>query len=200
MDKLTSLTDEALVEEYRNNNNQAAASVLYERYKDAVTYKANTLFLAGGDVEDLIQEGMIGLVNAVRDFDPDKNIKFTTFANICIERQILNAITASNRQKNKPLNTYVSLDSPINGDEDEETTIGDNLKADDFYNPEYAYFSKEEVESLRTDALNKLSDLEVEVFNLNIAGNDYKQIAKILGKSPKSIDNALTRIKRKIKM
>jgi len=200
MDKLTSLTDEALVEEYRNNNNQAAASVLYERYKDTVTYKANTLFLAGGDVEDLIQEGMIGLVNAVRDFDPDKNIKFTTFANICIERQILNAITASNRQKNKPLNTYVSLDSPINGDEDEETTIGDNLKADDFYNPEYAYFSKEEVESLRTDALNKLSDLEVEVFNLNIAGNDYKQIAKILGKSPKSIDNALTRIKRKIKM
>ena len=143
---------------------------------------------------------MIGLVNAVRDFDPDKNIKFTTFANVCIERQILNAITASNRQKNKPLNTYVSLDSPINGDEDEETTIGDNLKADDFYNPEYAYFSKEEVESLRTDALNKLSDLEVEVFNLNIAGNDYKQIAKILGKSPKSIDNALTRIKRKIKM
>ena len=198
MEKLSAMTDEDLVRDYKENENQAAANLLYERYKDTVKYKAKTMFIAGGDKEDLIQEGMIGLFNAVRDYDVERSVKFTTFANICIERQIQNAIKASNRQKNLPLNGYISLDQPLGQGDDEELTIGDNLAADDFYNPEYAYLSKEEISTINADARTKLSAFEREVFALSKKGQNYQQIAKALKKTPKSIDNALTRIKKKL--
>ena len=198
MDKLSVMTDEDLVRAYKENANQDAANILYERYKDTVKHKATALFITGGDKDDLIQEGMIGLFNAVRDFDLERNVKFTTFASICIERQMQNAIKASNRQKNLPLNAYISLDQPVGTGDDGDMTIGDNLAADDFYNPEYAYLNREEIQTIKEDAKHKLSSFEKEVFALSQKGQNYKQIAKALKKSPKSIDNALTRIKKKL--
>ena len=198
MDKLSVMTDEDLVRAYKENANQDAANILYERYKDTVKHKATALFITGGDKDDLIQEGMIGLFNAVRDFDLERNVKFTTFASICIERQMQNAIKASNRQKNLPLNAYISLDQPVGTGDEGDMTIGDNLAADDFYNPEYAYLNREEIQTIKEDAKHKLSSFEKEVFALSQKGQNYKQIAKALKKSPKSIDNALTRIKKKL--
>lgn len=198
MDKLSVMTDEDLVRAYKENANQDAANILYERYKDTVKHKATALFITGGDKDDLIQEGMIGLFNAVRDFDLERNVKFTTFASICIERQMQNAIKASNRQKNLPLNAYISLDQPVGTGDEGDMTIGDNLAADDFYNPEYAYLNREEIQTINEDAKHKLSSFEKEVFALSQKGQNYKQIAKVLKKSPKSIDNALTRIKKKL--
>lgn len=198
MDKLSVMTDEDLVRAYKENANQDAANILYERYKDTVKHKATALFITGGDKDDLIQEGMIGLFNAVRDFDLERNVKFTTFASICIERQMQNAIKASNRQKNLPLNAYISLDQPVGTGDEGDMTIGDNLAADDFYNPEYAYLNREEIQTINEDAKHKLSPFEKEVFALSQKGQNYKQIATALKKSPKSIDNALTRIKKKL--
>lgn len=198
MDKLSVMTDEDLVRAYKENANQDAANILYERYKDTVKHKATALFITGGDKDDLIQEGMIGLFNAVRDFDLERNVKFTTFASICIERQMQNAIKASNRQKNLPLNAYISLDQPVGTGDEGDMTIGDNLAADDFYNPEYAYLNREEIQTINEDAKHKLSSFEKEVFALSQKGQNYKQIATALKKSPKSIDNALTRIKKKL--
>ena len=198
MDKLSVMTDEDLVRAYKDNANQDAANILYERYKDTVKHKATALFITGGDKDDLIQEGMIGLFNAVRDFDLERNVKFTTFASICIERQMQNAIKASNRQKNLPLNAYISLDQPVGTGDEGDMTIGDNLAADDFYNPEYAYLNREEIQTINEDAKHKLSSFEKEVFALSQKGQNYKQIATALKKSPKSIDNALTRIKKKL--
>lgn len=198
MDKLSVMTDEDLVRAYKENANQDAANILYERYKDTVKHKATALFITGGDKDDLIQEGMIGLFNAVRDFDLERNVKFTTFASICIERQMQNAIKASNRQKNFPLNAYISLDQPVGTGDEGDMTIGDNLAADDFYNPEYAYLNREEIQTINEDAKHKLSSFEKEVFALSQKGQNYKQIATALKKSPKSIDNALTRIKKKL--
>ena len=128
-------SDETLIDIYRKGD-EAAIEVLFERYKDIVRKKAKAMYLAGGDSDDLIQEGMIGLYKAVRDYDDTKEAAFKTFASMCINRQLINAVAVSNRKKNIPLNTYVSFDMPAYPDEDNETRLVDILKPESEQNPE----------------------------------------------------------------
>ena len=183
-------SDETLIDIYRKGD-EAAIEVLFERYKDIVRKKAKAMYLAGGDSDDLIQEGMIGLFQAVRDYQPDKNTLFSTFANLCVVRQLCKAIEVSGRKKHKPLNAYVSLsgdDSPL-------------LEAFDFsqQNPETIVIDRENTEQMRNKIRECLSEFENEVLDLYLEGKTYTQIAVLMEKTPKSIDNALQRIRGKIK-
>ena len=178
--------DEELIDMYRAGNEQAI-EYIFERYKYIVRKKAKAMFLAGGDSDDLIQEGMIGLYKAVRDYDKKKDASFMTFAGMCINRQILNAVTASNRKKNTPLNTYVSFDEPVNPEDDSQVKLVDVLKSD-----------QENAESLEDKLYSVLSDFEKNVLELYMSGKDYIAIAQMLDKPPKSIDNAIQRIRNKV--
>ena len=133
--------DEELIDMYRAGNEQAI-EYIFERYKYIVRKKAKAMFLAGGDSDDLIQEGMIGLYKAVRDYDKQKDASFMTFAGMCINRQILNAVTASNRKKNTPLNTYVSFDEPVNPEDDSQVKLVDVLKSDKEQNRERLFIDQ----------------------------------------------------------
>ena len=155
-----------------------------------VRKKAHAMFLIGGEQEDLIQEGMIGLFRAVRDYRPDKNASFATFANLCVERQIYKAIEISGRQKHRPLNSYISLseeNSPLKDTEDTKQQ-----------NPEEIIIDRENADLMLERIRKKLSPLENQVLELYLEGLDYHQIARQMEKSPKSIDNALQRIRNKI--
>ena len=178
--------DEELIDMYRAGDEQAI-EYIFERYKYIVRKKAKAMFLAGGDSDDLIQEGMIGLYKAVRDYDKKKDASFMTFAGMCINRQILNAVTASNRKKNTPLNTYVSFDEPVNPEDDSQVKLVDVLKSD-----------QENAESLEDKLYSVLSDFEKNVLELYMSGKDYIAIAQMLDKPPKSIDNAIQRIRNKV--
>ena len=151
--------DEELIDMYRAGNEQAI-EYIFERYKYIVRKKAKAMFLAGGDSDDLIQEGMIGLYKAVRDYDKQKDASFMTFAGMCINRQILNAVTASNRKKNTPLNTYVSFDEPVNPEDDSQVKLVDVLKSDKEQNPERLFIDQENAESLEDKLYSVLSDFE----------------------------------------
>lgn len=177
-------TDEELIEEFRRGEQQVQEYLL-EKYKPFVKSKCRVLFLVGGDREDLIQEGMIGLFKAIRDFDPQKGAPFASFAKLCVERQIYTAIEAATRQKNAPLNAYISLSEETEGlmDGGIEEAVVERTSYQQTY---------EKIQQL-------LSSLEREVLSLYLEGKDYTQIAEILGKSDKSIDNALQRIKGKIR-
>ena len=167
------------------------------KYKNFVRVKAKSYFLIGADREDIIQEGMIGLYKAIRDFDETKAHSFRSFAEVCITRQIITAIKTATRQKHIPLNTYVSLSKPIY-DEESERTLLDIITASMVTNPEELIISKEELKNIE-DKINKLlSELEQEVLGLYLNGKSYQEIADIIGKEPKSIDNALQRVKRKL--
>ena len=179
--------DEELIDMYRAGNEQAI-EYIFERYKYIVRKKAKAMFLAGGDSDDLIQEGMIGLYKAVRDYDKQKDASFMTFAGMCINRQILNAVTASNRKKNTPLNTYVSFDEPVNPEDDSQVKLVDVLKSDKEQNPERLFIDQENAESLE----------DKNVLELYMSGKDYIAIAQMLDKPPKSIDNAIQRIRNKV--
>lgn len=156
------------------------------------------MFLLGGENDDLIQEGMLGLFKAVRDYDPEQEASFASFADLCISRQMYTAIKLSQRQKHIPLNNYVSLYEKVKGDQEERrTTLLEQLEADQDNNPEELFLDKE-WEAMMEQALEeKLSDFEKRVLHLHLMGEDYRSIAKLLDKSPKSIDNALQRIKQK---
>lgn len=158
---------------------------LLEKYKPFVKSKSRVLFLVGGDKEDLIQEGMIGLFKAIRDFNPENGAPFASFAKLCVERQLYTAIEAAGRLKNAPLNAYISLS--------EET---DSLMDGGI---EEAVIEKASFQQTYTKAQEHLSSMEKEVLEIYLEGKDYRSIAKILGKSDKSIDNALQRIKTKIR-
>lgn len=157
--------DEELIDMYRAGNEQAI-EYIFERYKYIVRKKAKAMFLAGGDSDDLIQEGMIGLYKAVRDYDKKKDASFMTFAGMCINRQILNAVTASNRKKNTPLNTYVSFDEPVNPEDDSQVKLVDVLKSDKEQNPERLFIDQENAESLEDKLYSVLSDFEKNVLEL----------------------------------
>ena len=189
-------SDETLIDIYRKGD-EAAIEVLFERYKDIVRKKAKAMYLAGGDSDDLIQEGMIGLYKAVRDYDDTKEAAFKTFASMCINRQLINAVTVSNRKKNMPLNTYVSFDMPAYPDEDNETRLVDILKPESEQNPEKLFIDKEYSDSFKKKLFDRLSGFEKQVLQLYMEDNDYRQIAMLLGKTPKSIDNAIQRIRAK---
>lgn len=174
---------------------------LMEKYKYLVRSKAKTLFLIGGDKDDLIQEGMIGLYKAIRDYQNDKDNSFFNFADLCVSRQIYSAIKASNRKKNIPLNNYISLYAPAfenNGEESEKEELVDIIFQDKGSNPEELVIDKENTSMIEYELVRRLSNLEKQVLSLYMQDLKYTQIADALGKEPKTIDNALTRIKKKL--
>lgn len=189
--------DEVLIALYQNGD-EKAIDELFEKYKNLVRKKAKAMFLVGGDNDDLIQEGMIGLYKAVRDYNADKETTFSTFASMCINRQIITAVTASNRKKNSPLNSYVSFDQPANVTENSDMKLIDVLQTDVEQNPEKLLIDKEYTINLKEQVETVLSPFERQVLNLYMEGRDYIMISKELGKSSKSIDNALQRIRNKV--
>lgn len=192
------MTDEKLIELSRDGKDEVI-DYLLDKYKGLVRRKARTMFLVGGDTDDLIQEGMIGLYKAVRDYDVRKEASFLTFANLCIDRQIYSAINASNRKKHSPLNSYISF--PL------LNFLNDNVTNELYMdkqnvnhrNPEDLYIDKENALHIEHMLEKELSAFEYEVLKMYIDGADYIEIAERMDKKPKSIDNAIQRIKKKVK-
>ena len=197
MSKYDRMTDEQLLCDYKNGN-QEIMDYLMVKYKSMVRKKARAMYLLGGENEDLIQEGMIGLIKAVRDFDVTQKTSFSSFAELCVSRQMYSAIEASNRKKHLPLNSYVSLyeDSEQVG-EGRSLPLIDTIESSKENDPEVLYFEKEYTEAFAEQLKELLSPLENHVLYLHLMGTDYRTIAELLGKSPKSVDNALERIKTK---
>ena len=197
MSKYDRMTDEQLLCDYKNGN-QEIMDYLMVKYKSMVRKKARAVYLFGGENEDLIQEGMIGLIKAVRDFDETQKTSFSSFAELCVSRQMYSAIEASNRKKHLPLNSYVSLyeDSEQVG-EGRSLPLIDTIESSKENDPEVLYFGKEYTEAFAEQLKELLSPLENHVLYLHLMGTDYRTIAELLGKSPKSVDNALQRIKTK---
>lgn len=190
------LPDEELVE-LSAAGDKAATECILTRYKNLVRARGRMYFLAGADREDIIQEGMIGLFKAIRDFDSTKLSSFRGFAELCIKRQLLTAVKNANRQKHIPLNTYVSLSSPLY-DDDSESMTGELVADTTETNPENLLIRKEKAASMSDKIEETLSELEKRVLSLYLSGKNYQEIAEILGRTPKSADNALQRIRKKI--
>src|SRR5688500_984488 len=193
---LIHVSDEDLVAKARSGHERAVEALL-NRYRHYARAKARTYVLAGADREDIVQEGMIGLYKAVRDFDIQKNTAFRAFAELCVTRQIITAIKTATRQKHIPLNSYVSLDKPIY-DEDSERTLQDVLTGGCATDPEELYINREEHEDIEDKMAQILSELERKVLMLYLDGRSYQEIAVDLNRHVKSIDNALQRVKRKL--
>ncbi len=187
------MTDEALISKYRDGDRQIM-DYLMEKYKNLVRKEANAMFLLGGENDDLIQEGMIGLFKAIQDYNEEKEASFYTFARLCVTRQMYSAIEASKRKKHSPLNSYISL---YDNDEDQGSLI-DQMEASEESNPEELFISQEYAEVLERKLKDSLSDLEKRVLYMYVSGFDYRTIAKLLDKSDKTVDNALQRIRGKM--
>lgn len=192
----SALPDEKLIGMLREGKTDVT-DFLLEKYKGIVKYKARTMFLVGGDTDDLIQEGMIGLYKAIRDFDLKKETSFLTFAHMCIDRQIYTAINSSNRKKHSPLNSYVSY-STAQEESGRNPAYLMNHGADNLKNPEDLYIDKENVMYIERALEGRLSAFEYQVLRLYIEGSGYQEIAQKMDKKPKAIDNALQRIKSKV--
>jgi RNA polymerase sporulation-specific sigma factor len=195
--ELELLEDEELVVRTREGD-ERALETLIARYRHFARSKGRSFFLAGSDREDVVQEGMIGLFKAIRDFDVEQGVPFIPFAELCISRQILSAIKSANRYKHHPLNSSLSLDAPIYSSLGEERSVAELLVAGDETDPAELVVSAEEIEAIRDSMKQHLTELEGRVLNLYIDGKSYEQIAGLLGNHVKSIDNALQRIKRKL--
>ena len=181
------------------NGDSAAMDFLMRRYTGFVRLKASSYFLAGGDPEDLIQEGLIGLYKAVRDFRHDKETSFRSFAELCVTRQIITAIKTATRFKHSPLNTYVSFsNTPAGQDADSDVTLGDALPGPAVHDPSVCVISTEELQSLVFALGTGLSKLEADALKLYLEGSSYEEMAEQLGCDTKTIDNALQRVKRKV--
>jgi RNA polymerase sporulation-specific sigma factor len=192
------LEDLQLVLRARNGDG-GAMEVLIRRYTGFVRLKASSYFLAGGDSEDLIQEGLIGLYKAVRDFRSDKETSFRSFAELCVTRQIITAIKTATRFKHAPLNTYVSFShTPAGQESDGECSLGDALPGPSVDEPPVCVISTEELQSLVFTLGTGLSRLESEALRLYLEGSSYEEMAAELGCDTKTIDNALQRVKRKV--
>ncbi len=192
------LEDLQLVLRARNGDG-GAMDVLIRRYTSFVRLKASSYFLAGGDSEDLVQEGLIGLYKAVRDFRADKETSFRSFAELCVTRQIITAIKTATRFKHAPLNTYVSFShTPAGQDSEGECTLGDALPGPGVNDPSVCVISTEELQSLVFTLGTGLSPLEAEALRLYLEGSSYEEMAELLERDTKTIDNALQRVKRKI--
>ena len=185
--------DGKLVRLAQSGDNDAMEQLCAE-YKDTVRMLARPYFLIGADRDDLIQEGMIGLFKAVRDYKSDKEASFYSFAQLCITRQLSSALEASNRKKHMPLNTYISFSQS-----DSDGTEFEKILQDDIASPEQLLIEKEKFKEFKEQLWNKLSNMEKKVLQLYLEGNNYTSIARMLGKSDKSIDNALSRIRQKLK-
>src|SRR5437868_5840284 len=192
------LEDLQLVLRARNGDG-VAMDVLIRRYTGFVRLKASSYFLAGGDSEDLIQEGLIGLCKAVRDFRSDKETSFRSFAELCVTRQIITAIKTATRFKHQPLNSYVSFShTPAGQDPDSDVTLGDALPGPGVDEPSICVISTEELQSLVFCLGSGLSQLEADALRFYLEGSSYEEMAEDLGCDTKTIDNALQRVKRKI--
>lgn len=182
-----------------HQGDDSATDYLLEKYKALVRKKARTLYLIGGDNDDLIQEGMIALYKAIREFDPARETSFVSFAIMCIEHQLYNVIKGANRLKNSPLNSYISLYAPTeNGENTSRETLADTLQPTELINPEDILIDQENVSALERAIERELSSFESTVVHLYIDGCNYHQIAELLNKSAKSVDNALQRAKKKL--
>lgn len=197
MKDFSDFTDEELIIQYRDGDKQIV-DYLMDKYKHVVRSKAGRMFILGADKDDLIQEGMIGLFKAVRDYDSGRDASFLTFAELCISRQMYTAIQAANRKKHLPLNSYISLYK----NQEDETLEGQLIGAIQNFseqNPEEILIDRENVEALQTIIDQELSTFERQVLELSMTGMGYIDIARLLGKDPKSTDNALNRVKTKIR-
>ena len=187
--KYEDMTDEELIDQLREGD-RPVMDYICDKYKNLVRSKAKSMYILGGDSEDLIQEGMLGLFKAVRDYKPGKEASFATFAGLCIDRQMYSAVASSQRQKHQPLNSFVSLSEPVS----EQA-----LRLVDEETPEEIMISRENVIGMHERIKERLSKFEYQVLELYLKGYDYTQIAEKLGKQPKAIDNALQRIRSKVR-
>lgn len=197
MGKYNGISDEELLVRLKDDENEIT-DFLMEKYKNLVKKRAKAMFLIGGDNDDLIQEGMIGLFKAIRDFNIDKESSFQNFAQLCVSRQMYSAIKASQRKKHKPLNTYISFYSDAYEDEEGNMAIIDTMDSGAQANPESMLIAQENLDMINQKIQEKLSDFENKVVNLYIEGLNYQEIGRKLNKSSKSIDNALQRVKNKL--
>lgn len=195
MEDYRELSDEQLIEKLRAGDTRLMDYIL-DKYKPLVRKKANAVFLIGGDTDDLIQEGMIGLFKAVRDYDETKEASFFSFAELCITRQLYKAVEASNRKKHAPLNTYVSFYSETG---EEGHSLAETLTTGGMGDPEQIVIDQENLKIFWGRLKERLSKMEREVLDNYLSGLNYQRIAEKMGKSPKTIDNALQRIKAKIR-
>ena len=191
-------TDEELIVRLRDGEKQITDYIM-EKYKNLVRSKAGSMYILGADRDDLIQEGMIGLFKAIRDYDSGRDASFFTFADLCVSRQMYTAVQAAGRQKHAPLNTYISLYGAGERTEGEEWELMDSLISQAEKNPEDLLIDKENLELLEKVIERELSSFEKQVLDLYLTGMKYTQIAKVLGRDEKSTDNALQRIKGKLK-
>ena len=194
--RFAELTDEQIVE-MSHNGDPMAEEFLLVKYKNFVRSKARSYFLIGADHEDIVQEGMIGLYKAIRDYRPERLSSFRAFAELCITRQIITAIKTATRQKHIPLNSYVSLNKPLY-DEESDRTLLDVIMEARVSNPEDMLIDREDVRDIQSRIKEVLSGLEQQVLIAYMDGKSYQQIAQTLGRHVKSIDNALQRVKRKL--
>ncbi|WP_420795691.1 RNA polymerase sporulation sigma factor SigH [Lederbergia galactosidilytica] len=190
------LEDEELIELIQEGESEAL-DYLIKKYRNFVRAKARAYFLIGADREDIVQEGMIGLYKAIRDFKEDKLASFKAFAELCITRQIITAIKTATRQKHIPLNSYVSLDKPIY-DEESDRTLMDVISGAKILDPEELLINREKINNIESKVMELLSDLERKVLALYLDGRSYQEISDELDRHVKSIDNALQRVKRKL--
>ena len=191
------LTDEELVGRIRSEDT-LAEEYLYGKYRRIIRGKARSYFLVGAEYEDLVQEGMIGLYNAVREFAPSRNVSFHAYADLCITRQILTAIKSATRKKHAPLNSYVSFSQPISDGSETEKTLADILESSSSGDPEKALLGRETMEMLSYDLQHLLSPLERKTLTLYLRGLSYQQIGDEIGCSRKCVDNTIQRIKKKL--
>ncbi len=190
------LADETIIESAKKDDREALEYLIY-KYKNFVKMKARPYYLIGGDKEDIIQEGMIGLFKAIRDFNEEKDTTFKHFADICITRQMITAIKTATRQKHIPLNSYISFNKPLY-DKTSERTLEEVVASMNNFDPEELIIGREEFLRIEKRVNETLSDLELEVFRSYVAGLSYQEIADEMDRHIKSVDNALQRVKKKL--
>lgn len=193
------LTDEELVLKYHNGDDDAA-DYLVCKYKNLVRMHSRPYFLAGADNDDLIQEAMIGLYKAIRDYKRDKGVTFVAFAALCIDRQIITAVNSYNRQNNSPLNTYISLYTSVTDESGKDAMLSDVISCEEKLNPEAIFIAEEQTGQFLEKLKTNLSKLECRIFKLYIAGFSYAEIATELEITTKAVDNAIQRIRNKINL
>ena len=199
MSKYENIPDEQLIRKLREGET-GIMDYIISKYKYLVIRAAKAMYLLGGENDDLIQEGMIGLFKAIRDFDINQETSFYSFAELCISRQMYTAIKLSQRQKHIPLNSYISLyDVKKTASDEKQSPLIEQLEMETNMNPEELFLDKERMLMLVNELNERLSDMERRVLHLHLQGEDYRSIAELLDKSPKSIDNALQRIRQKMR-
>ena len=197
-ERFSSLSDEEIVDIYQRENNHFATDYIVQRYKNFVCSKARSYFLMGADKEDIIQEGMIGLYKATRDYNRDREVSFKSFAELCITRQIISAIKGASRQKHIPLNSYISLNKPAY--DDSERTLIEVLETEKNLDPEEVVINREQYALIKEVMEAVLSPLEWDVLRGYMDAKSYQEMAEEHHRSIKSIDNALQRVKKKMEV